>query len=112
MMNYLQYLQEGGRPVKKVEMDRWVIPWKTGYLITDDSNNDSNKAYENTKNRINSFKEDSSVPNKNTSGNVVGIVDGIAYFGDTMPSTNRDNYVWTNKKANNRPIPNWIQFKL
>ena len=108
MMNYLQYLQEGGMPVKTVEMDKLLIPWKTGYLITDDIN----KVYENIKNRINSFKEDSSVPNKNTSGNVVGIVDGIAYFGDTMPSTNRDNYVWTNKKANNHPIPNWIQFKL
>ena len=106
MMNYLQYLQEGGSVTNK-EMKRYFIP-----SIGNSGNyrfyNEFTDFYENIKNRINSFKEDSSVPNKNTSGNVVGIVDGIAYFGDTMPSTNRDNYVWTNKKANNRPIPNWI----
>ena len=27
-MNYLQYLQEGGMPVKTVEMDKLLIPWK------------------------------------------------------------------------------------
>lgn len=106
-MNYLNYFIDGGGfPVKRQESDNKLFNVK-GYLIRDDWD----KVFEKIRSFFHPTEKNNYLSAKNTSGNVVGIKNGIAYFGNTFPDSDNNYYFWTNKNANNKPIPSWIQFQ-
>ena len=93
MMNYLQYLQEGGSVTTK-EMKRYFIP-----PIGNSGNyrlyNEFTDAYENIKRIIDKFKKDRSVSTENQSGYIINVngIPTIFYADGTSRPLDTSKYI-------------------
>lgn len=105
-MNYLEYMQDGGGFLR---FDSLKNDWfGSGSKLGRD---DLKGFYEYLKRKFSRIKEDSATPSEDNSSIVVGVKDGIAYYGNAVPNGDNSHYFRINDKNRTNTLPSWIQFR-